>query len=166
MRMDALNEVLENLLNLHRSLLALAADKKRVLLAGEIDALVEITHQEQKLIKAVTLAEQNRIEIVQELLKAKGLPGTEGTIAGLLKTLTSAEEKKRLKNIREQLLGIVSELREANELNQQLLGQSLSFVNANLELLTDSPEEDFVYRKPSANTHHPYAGRSFLNTKA
>jgi flagellar biosynthesis/type III secretory pathway chaperone len=164
--MDGLYEVLENLLNLHKSLLALAADKKQALLAGEIDSLVEITHREQKLIKAVSLAEQNRIGIVQELLKEKGLPGSEGTLAGLLKTLTSAEEKKRLKIIREQLLGIVSELREANELNQQLLGQSLSFVNANLELLTDSPEEDFVYRNPSTHSHHSYASRSFLNTKA
>jgi hypothetical protein len=69
-----------------------------------------------------------------------------------------------LTSYREELIRIVSELRSANELNQQLLEQSLSFVNMSLDLLTDSPEDDFIYKKPTQSPMNSY--RSLINKKA
>lgn len=165
-QMNRLYEVLDNLVNLHRALYTLAVQKKDVLIKGDIDALNQITQQEQKLIKAVNATESARVQIVQDIFHEKGLSLTEHTLLELMKTLTGVEEKSRLKEYREELIRIVSELREANELNQQLLEQSLSFVNHTLDLLTDTPEDDFIYKKPIGHTGIMHSNRSFINKKA
>ncbi|EAO7496317.1 flagellar protein FlgN, partial [Salmonella enterica] len=58
--METLYDLLDNLIQLHRAMYTLASQKKDVLVKGEIDELVAITRQEQKLIKGVTAAEMAR----------------------------------------------------------------------------------------------------------
>lgn len=163
--MDRLYDLLDNLIRFHKALYTLAAHKKDVLVKGDVDELVAITRQEQKLIKGVTAAEAARQTLVQELTEKKGFALQEGTLAELIKLTTSAEEKTRLASYRDELVRIVAELREANELNQQLLEQSLSFVNMTLDLITDTPEDDFIYGNPSTDTYRQ-ASRTFFNKKA
>jgi len=164
-KLTALYEILENLTHLHRALCTLAMKKKDVLIRNEVDQLVAITQQEQKLIKAVAAAEEARLEAVRALYAEKGMTSGDGTLADLIKLITAAEDKARLTHYRNELIRIVSELREANELNQQLLEQSLSFVNRTLDLITDSPEEDFIYSRPASDAYRN-ANRNFINKKA
>ncbi len=161
----ALHDVLENLINLHKALYTLAVQKKDVLIKGDIEALSAITQQEQKLIKALGAAESARIELVKQMFATRGLSIADATLLDLVKIVTDPEEKSRLQSYRDELTRIVSELRQANELNQQLLEQSLSFVNLTLDLLTDTPEDDFIYRKPTDPAGAAHLSRSFLNKK-
>ncbi|MGG4439865.1 flagellar protein FlgN [Brevibacillus fortis] len=163
--MNRLYDLLDNLIQLHKALYTLASHKKEVLLKGIVDELVAITRQEQKLIKGVTEAEAARQQVVKELTAQKGFALQEGTLAELIKLTTSAEEKMRLISCRNELSRIVTELRDANDLNQQLLEQSLSFVNMTLDLITDTPEDDFIYGKPTSDTYRQ-ANRTFFNKKA
>lgn len=165
-RLTDLYETLENLLNLHKALYTLAVEKKPVLIRGDADTLTKITHQEKKLIKAIETAEAIRIELVREVMAERGIALREGTISELIKSLTGAEEKIRLTNHRDQLVRVVTELREVNDLNQQLLEQSLSFVKMTLDLITDRPEEDFVYKNPSLQMGNVHLVRSYINKKA
>jgi len=165
-QLDSLYEVLENLISLHKALYTLAVQKKEVLIKGEVDTLVQITHQEQKLIKGIETAEEKRIQLVQDLLKEKGMPLGEGTLSELIKLSTHAADKSKLTTCRNELTRIVSELRAANEENQQLLEQSLSFVNLSLELFTDHPEEDFFYKNPRTYQGGSHLNRPFINKKA
>jgi flagellar biosynthesis/type III secretory pathway chaperone len=164
-KLTALYEILDNLTNLHRALYTLAIQKKDVLIKNEVDQLVAITQQEQKLIKAVAAAEDARLEAVRVIYAEKGIALGESSLAELIKLTTGAEDKSRLTHYRNELIRIVSELREANELNQQLLEQSLSFVNRTLDLITDSPEEDFIYSNPAADAYRN-PNRNFFNKKA
>lgn len=164
-KLTALYEILHNLTHLHRALYTLAMQKKDVLIHNEVDQLVAITQQEQKLIKAVAAAEEARLEAVRALYAEKGMTSSGETLADLIKLITAAEDKARLTQYRNELIRIVSELREANELNQQLLEQSLSFVNRTLDLITDSPEEDFIYSRPASDVYRN-AKRNFINKKA
>lgn len=164
-KMEMLYELLDNLIQLHKAMYTLSTHKKDVLIKGNVDELVAITRQEQKLIKGVTAAETARLNVVRELTAEKGLTLQEGTLAELIKLTTSAEEKTRLTARRNELNRIVFELRDANELNQQLLKQSLSFVNMTLDLITDTPEDDFIYGNPSSEGYRQ-ANRTFFNKKA
>ncbi len=164
-QLTSLYEILDNLINLHRALYTLAVQKKEVLIHNQIDELVNITQQEQKLIKAVGAAEAARLEAVQAVYAEKGVSLTEGSLSELIKLTTGAEEKARLTNYRNELIRIVSELREANELNQQLLEQSLSFVNMSLDLITDNPADDFIYSNPAHDAYRN-PNRNFFNKKA
>lgn len=163
-KMETLYDLLDNLIQLHRAMYTLASQKKDVLVKGEIDELVAITRQEQKLIKGVTAAEMARQTVVKELSVEKGFALQEGTLAELIKLTTSAEEKVRLTSYRDELTRVVTELRNANDLNQQLLEQSLDFVNMTLDLITDTPEDDYIYGKPTHDIRQ--ANRTFFNKKA
>ncbi|TRY24497.1 MULTISPECIES: flagellar protein FlgN [Brevibacillus] len=160
-----LYELLDNLIQLHKALYTLAVQKKDVLIKGNVDELVAITKQEQKLIKAVGSAEEARQAVVAHLFASLGFTRDNGTISDLIKLTTSAEEKMRLTTYRDELMRIVSELRDANELNQQLLEQSLSFVNMTLNLITDAPEDDYIYGNPAADTYR-HTSRTLFNKKA
>lgn len=165
MKITALYGVLDNLIGLHKALYTLAIEKKDALIRGEVDELTRITLQEQKCIKGIENAEASRIALVREIYAERKLPLVEGTLSELIKSLTGAEEKTKLTDYRSELLRIVSELRDANELNQQLLEQSLTFVNISMDLVTDNPEEDFIYKKPTNSSTNAKL-RSIINRQA
>ncbi|WP_139491157.1 flagellar protein FlgN [Brevibacillus dissolubilis] len=164
-RLDELYEVLENLLKLHQALYTFATQKKEILIKGDVTALTAISQKEQKFIKAISAAEAKRIELIDQLFAERGLPVQNATLQDFIKSWTGAEEKQRLTHYRDELMRIVSQLRDANELNQQLLAQSLSFINYSLDFLTDTPEDDFIYRKPTGYGAGTYTNRSMINKK-
>ncbi|WP_342404953.1 flagellar protein FlgN [Brevibacillus sp. FSL K6-2834] len=161
-----LYELLDNLIELHKALQTLAVQKKEVLIKGDVDQLLAITTQEKKLIKAVSAAEDTRQSLVAQMFAEQGIHRDNGTLAELIKLTTSPEEKARLMKARDELTRIISELRKANELNQQLLEQSLSFVNMTLDLVTDSPEDDFFYGRTARSDGYRNHARTFFNKKA
>lgn len=164
-KMNRLYELLDNLIQLHKALYTLATQKKEVLIKGQVDELVAITRQEQHLMKGITAAETARQQTVQELSAEKGFSLQEGRLAELIKLTTSAEEKQRLTTYREELARVVEQLRETNDVNQQLLKQSLSFVTMTLDLLTDVPEDDYLYGQSTTDLHRQ-TSRTFFNKKA
>lgn len=164
-KMMTLYELLDNLIQLHKALYTLAMQKKEVLIKGKVDDLVAITRQEQQLIKGITSAEAARQQAVKDLSAEKGFSLQEGRLSELIKLTTSAEEKQRLTTYREELTRVVDQLREANDLNQQLIKQSLSFVTMTLDLLTDVPEDDYIYGQSTTDLHRQ-TSRTFFNKKA
>ena len=164
-KMERLYELLDNLIQLHKALYTLAQQKKEVLIKGDVDELVAITRKEQQLVKGIMAAEMTRQQVVQDLSAEKGFVLEEGRLAELIKLTTSAEEKQRLASYREELIRVVTQLQHANDLNQQLLKQSLSFVTMTLDLLTDTPEDDYLYG-PSTGDSYRQASRTFFNKKA
>ncbi|QQE74116.1 flagellar protein FlgN [Brevibacillus composti] len=161
-----LYELLDNLIQLHKAMLTLAGQKRGVLIKGDVDQLMAITTQEKKLIKAVDASENARQALVTQLFADQGIQRENGTLEDLIKLTTSPEEKARLTAVREELKRIIGELRQENELNQQLLKQSLSFVTMTLDLITDTPEDDYFYGKSNRSDGHRGPTRTFFNTKA
>lgn len=161
-----LYNVLDHLIDLHQSLYQLAEEKKTILLKNDVEALTALTQNERKLIAAIEAAETNRQEIVHQLLAQRGLVLADESISGLAKALTNIEDKTKLMRYREQLSEIIMKLRQRNEQNQKLLEQSLSFVHESLQLFTDAPEEDYIYKKPAGSVLPPQVNRSIINKKA
>ncbi|MED4586197.1 flagellar protein FlgN [Brevibacillus choshinensis] len=163
--LSTLYELLDNLIRLHQALYTLAVQKKEILIKGKMDELIAVTRQEQKIIKGIDAVEQTRLQLVKQISVEKNVPLTEGSLSELIRLSTNAQEKVCLSTYRNELIRIVSELRDANELNQQLLEQSLSFVNLQLDMLMDRPEEDYIYKKPM-NSKVGISSRTFINNKA
>lgn len=59
------------------------------------------------------------------------------------------EDKLRLLQIQQKLSDTVRRLKKANELNQKLIEQSLTFIDYSLDLLVGRPNQDFTYHHPS-----------------
>ncbi|MFC5988206.1 flagellar protein FlgN [Marinicrinis lubricantis] len=144
-------EQLERLYDLHVHLVELADQKKEALIHNRIEELNGIVNRESKLVKQVAQADMERAQRIDEYMKGRGLPVTVGiTISQLSKFIFQQEEKQQLLGCQEKLVQVIAQLKEKNQLNQQLIRQSLSFVNYSLDMLVGAEEDEAVYHNPAA----------------
>jgi hypothetical protein len=115
-------ETLEKQLALHKSLLQLAHLKIDAIKKNDMDELNRIIREEQKHVGAITMLEKQRTSESNE------------TVSQLLLSLPP-QEKARVEAFRDELVHVLAQLKEVNELNFQLVEQSLQFVYLQLDLL-------------------------------
>lgn len=122
--------ILEKLVKLHKSLYVIAGNKTEVIKKGDIEPLQQIMKDEQAHIMSIQKLEAARQNTVKKLVPELLQP----SLADCMERLNQ-EEAKTVAETADQLKAIIMELKEANTLNQQLLQQSLQFVNVSLNLL-------------------------------
>lgn len=123
-------KILDKLLKLHKSLYQIATEKTEVLKKGDLEALNTLMKNEQSHISAIQMVEKERVKLMQELLPGK----KEATLQECL-TLFERNEREELEALQEGLTHQLLKLKTVNDLNQQLLEQSLQLVSLNLDLL-------------------------------
>ena len=113
---------------------------------GDIEALKAITNEERKLIKMVNTAQKDLLNHAKDFLEQHSISMDTPTLQDCL-PYVKAQEHQTLTTLQSQLVEKVSLLKKQNDLNQQLLKQSLSFVQLSLDLLT--PDIDtYNYERP------------------
>jgi flagellar biosynthesis/type III secretory pathway chaperone len=149
MSLQAVMDNLEKLIDIHRTLLDLAEQKKQALIKNNIDQLTAIVTKENRLAKQINELDQERVQATGKLMMEKGFrPNPHVTISDLSKLLVKLDEKNALKARQQELLQTITKLKAANELNRQLLEQSLAFVNHSLDVVLGPPEDEAVYQRP------------------
>jgi flagellar biosynthesis/type III secretory pathway chaperone len=158
-------ELLEKHVKLHKGLLELATKKTEVLKKGDMEALSGIMKQEQKYIAAINQVERERVQVVEAMVNAAGKREYERTLTTCIE-LAEESERTVLERLKNELSAVVSELKNINLLNQQLIQQSLQFVNMTLDIVIPQPQE-VNYGRPNAATTPPYENsRSIFDSKA
>lgn len=168
MSLQALIEKMRELTDVHEQAYQLANAKKDVLIKGDIDSLAKIVQQENGIIRKMSMLEAERQQIVIDLVQQLGIASHEPMrLSDLLASLPNSPLKEELQDLFRRLSKLLLDLQQLNELNQQLIENSLAFVNYSLELFTDT-EVDQVYQKPdAAGQEFPYQyRRSIFDTKA
>ncbi|WP_078378889.1 flagellar protein FlgN [Sutcliffiella halmapala] len=154
MSIPTIISTLEQLAALHDSLYELTTRKAEIVKSNSIEDLQELTKEEKKCTTAIYQLERQRAE----------LSGNK-TISELLVD-ASENEKAALLQLRERLTNTIESIKQQNELNQQLLQQSLQFVSMTINAL--NPEPNTVTYEKSANikknTNAPT--RSMFDSKA
>ncbi|OMP65805.1 flagellar protein FlgN [Domibacillus epiphyticus] len=138
-------ETLEKQLALHKSLLQLAHSKTDAIKKNDIELLNRIVRDEQRHVNAITVLEKKRTGESTE------------SISDILPTLPSDEQKKVIA-IRDELMGVLTKLKSVNELNVQMIDQSLQFVHLQLDLL--APQDAGTYA-PDGDNDSPNSGPVF-----
>lgn len=133
-------ETVEDLLKEHENLLALEEHKKQVLIAGDIAALQEITTQEARFIRRVEQLEEQRVRIGQQVAAKSGLALEDLTASKLAELVTDPQKAAKINLLTGRFAKVIGELRAANEVNGQLLKQSLELVQHSIEMMTDAPD--------------------------
>jgi flagellar biosynthesis/type III secretory pathway chaperone len=137
---------LEKLLTLHQSLLKLAMQKTDILKKGDMEELNALLANEQKHITAIQQMEEKRKEAVETLLQEKDV---DKTISNCIE-FTNEPERTKLTQLKDRLTEVITELKERNQLNQQLIHQSLQFVHLTLDMLAPQPAS-INYGPPQQN---------------
>jgi FlgN protein len=156
--------VLEKIVKLQKSLHQIALEKTDILKADDIEALGQLMKDELKHIKAIEMVNGEREQIQRQLANELLLPPTNITISQLLKS-SMLKDKESLRKLQVKLVEQTQSLKEINEFNQQLLQQSLNFVNLNLDLVLGQ-QESGNYTDNSSNEEEESTSRSLFDSKA
>ncbi|TDF93511.1 flagellar protein FlgN [Paenibacillus piri] len=166
MAFQALIQTMTALNDIHDTLLVLAEQKKQVLVRNDVEQLTQLVSKENKLIKQIGELDRQRVEVIGQFLIEKGYkPNPKVTVSDLTKIIFNIDEKKQLLGLQKQLMGTIRKLREINQLNQQLIEHSLSFIDYSLDLIAGPPEDDVLYQNPQQQ-HYAQKRRGLFDTKA
>ncbi|MEK5240070.1 flagellar protein FlgN [Paenibacillus sp. FSL L8-0470] len=150
MALTKLLELLERLDEVHLQMLDLAAVKKQTIMDNKVDGLIDIMNRESKLMKLIGQLEEQRTEAAYAFLQHVGIRSNLNlNLTELSRLVFDPEDKLRLLQIQQKLSDTVRRLKKANELNQKLIEQSLTFIDYSLDLLVGRPNQDFTYHHPS-----------------
>ncbi|MEB1806673.1 MAG: flagellar protein FlgN [Bacillaceae bacterium] len=164
MSAKAVIAVLADLIKLHKTFNEIAQEKTEVVRKSDIPALDVLIKKEGALIHQLRKLEQDRLFVVEEFLKGKGLV-TEGVTMDQLIELVPKEEHPILTKLHRALMSEIDTLKKSNELNQQLIEDSLRFVNLSLDLMAPEPDE-ITYQRPSQKNYDSEKKRSMFDSKA
>ena len=126
-----------------------------------MEGLDKFLKDEQKYVKAIEQVERERQHTVASLI---GNQSQSTSLTDVVKYV-SDEERGKLLGQRERLLQLVNQLKSQNQLNQQLIYNSLQYVNLTLDMLRPAPPADFNYKKPT-NAAPKGINRGMFDSKA
>ncbi|WP_409343772.1 flagellar protein FlgN [Paenibacillus sp. MBLB4367] len=147
--------ILSQLTAVHEQLLELGEQKTGVIVRNDVVELNRIVGKESRLTAQITALDQQRVSAVGQYLSAKGYrPHPYITVSDIVKLVVKMEEKQAIYEAQRKLLATIEQLKEVNKQNQQLIEQSLSYIDYSLDLLVGPPDDEATYQHPS----NQYAG--------
>ncbi|SMC39795.1 flagellar protein FlgN [Sporomusa malonica] len=155
--------LLNQTLEVYQALLKLSRKKRDILIEAKPQEIEMLTKQEEILIIEAGKLEIMRSTLTHELAAAIGLAPDETTMSTLIERADN-ETAGKLILVIDRFGGITSELTKMNELNTQLIQQSLDLINFNINILSQSAAETTY--APKGNTAPTARNRSILDTKA
>jgi flagellar biosynthesis/type III secretory pathway chaperone len=159
MSVQQLIVAMEKLYKLHTSLHEIAKRKTEIVKKGDIDSLNSIMKEEQAHIAAIRKVEEERENAVNGLL-----PNIENpTVSDCIEAINSSE-RDELVELKNMLMDRVNEIKEQNYLNQQLVHNSLQFVNVSLNLLRPQPQ-NINYGPPAKGTQTTKNSHGLFSSK-
>jgi flagellar biosynthesis/type III secretory pathway chaperone len=147
---------MEKLLKLHKSLYELAQKKTDIVKNNDIDALNQLLKDEQAHLAAINNLEKDRQKNAAALVPWTEKPTIEDCL-----NVVDGVSIEALNRLRTELLDVISQIQQRNDLNQQMIYQSLQFVNLSLSLVAPQPEE-INYGPQAGQTNQP----GLMNLKA
>ncbi|WLR50600.1 flagellar export chaperone FlgN [Bacillus tianshenii] len=161
MSAERLTKALETLVGLHEQLNKIAVQKREFVKNNELENLQELLKVEGKFIQAVRQIDRARDEAVNEIIQDSTV---DKTFSNCLNFVTQ-EERAQLQSLQQALLNELQQLQQQNQLNQELLQQSLHFVNFSIEMMLPEPEE-YNYERSEKPGQFSMEGRSIFDSKA
>lgn len=138
MTIQPIIDSLSRLEKLHQSLLLLAQEKTEALKSGGFDQLQKVLVQERKYVQAINQVEKSRQQAVGDWLRdhSKSLP--EPTVSYLLELIPDTAEKQSLEKHFLKLTDVILRVKQQEQLNQELMLQSLQYIELSLDMLDPS----------------------------
>jgi len=126
----------------HEELLGLSLEEKDAIIQNDTDTLQNLVNLKQMVISQNNRIEKKRLSLVADIAEVLGQSKKDLDLGELIDLLEGQKEQARLKESGERLREIVYKLKDANDVNRELLNAALEYVNYSLNALqsTISPE--------------------------
>lgn len=145
---DDLGEALDKEYDIYNELSDIADKKKQIIIDGKIKELDKITIKEQGLSMTLVRLENIRGKIIDGIMKELNLTNIE-TVSELISKL-DIDSKNKLNKSKDKLIGVIKDIKSKNDLNGELIQQSLKYIDFNISLLAGL-EEDNKYKNTGEN---------------
>jgi flagellar biosynthesis/type III secretory pathway chaperone len=137
---NAVIDILKKEHSYYKDMLELSKSKKRIVIEGKVAELDKIVKLEQNMIFNIGQLEKKREEEVTKLCGILNLNSSQVTMSELGKGL-KPELKKELEDIQDKLQETFSELKTVNDVNGQLIEQSLDYIDYSINLISGAGME-------------------------
>jgi flagellar biosynthesis/type III secretory pathway chaperone len=137
---NAVIDILMDEYGYYKDLVELSKSKKRIIIESKVAELDKMVKLEQNMIFNIGQLERKREEEVSKLCKALDINSAQITITDLTQVL-QPELKNRLEDIQGKLKEIFTELKTVNDINGQLIEQSLEYIDYSINLVAGSGME-------------------------
>lgn len=150
MSVQLLIDLLEQLDLTHINMLELAQQKKKIIIENNVESLIHIMNQETKVLKQIEQLEEQRAGAAHQFLNESGIKSKLNlNVSELSRLVFDIEEKRKLLDVQTRLSNTLKLLKQANDLNQKLIEQSLLFIDFSLEVMVGKPNQEIIYKHPS-----------------
>lgn len=130
--------------DIYEEVLKLAKEKRRIIIEGRVKELDGITRKEQSIIVTLGKLENIREAVVNNIIKEMEIKDDVENITSLVKYLDD-EDREKVLEIKEKLVKLLDEVKKENDLNSQLIKQSLEYIEFNKNLLTSLENQGLTY---------------------
>ncbi|WIF96128.1 flagellar protein FlgN [Caminicella sporogenes] len=130
--------------DVYAEVLKLAKNKKKVIIEGKVKELDSITGKEQVMIVTLGKLEKIRESIVNNIIKEMEIKDEIENITELVEYFDD-EEREKVLEIRKKLVEILDEVKKENNLNSELIKQSLEYIEFNKNLLMTLNSQGSTY---------------------
>lgn len=155
---------LSRMLEIQVRLLETAREKIELLKNNDVEQLEKLLKKEEKEVDLLEKVERERQTAVAEFIKQHGIETEEHTLSAIMPYLDE-NDQKTIEQLQEKLLETIADLKQYNDLNEQLTRQSLYFVNAQLAALTPNTDSTYGYQHPNQKLK-PQRPQSIFDSKA
>ena len=158
-----LAEVLEHEAMLYQDAADISSKKTEIIVHGKIEELDSLVKAEQAIILKIGKLEEERENIVGALSDELGLD-LEGVTLTDINAHLGSESYARLDNCQKSLAETIGGLKNANDMNAQLIQNALDYVNFSVNLLTANQSTGSVY-SPDGEDETGKPRRSIFDVK-
>ncbi|MFX3617891.1 MAG: flagellar protein FlgN [Sporolactobacillus sp.] len=164
MSVSTMKTIIFQLIDLHNRLNQMAGEKTEAIKKGDIQSVDRLAHQELPLIENIQKLERARAEEVRQTTAGFASPESSWTFRSWIQKIVPEQEQREWQLLYERLSGAVNALKNANQLNQAMLMQSLQWVKLSINLLQPQPMQPVGYG--SKRDRRFSAGSSRIDSRA
>ncbi|PLS01442.1 flagellar protein FlgN [Neobacillus cucumis] len=154
---EPLKFILQEMILVYEKLVQVGKEKQETIISGDTERLLSIFSKESALLKEIGRLEEKRQAETQSYQSL--------CLSELIESSSSAKEKEELLFYQNELKAKLKELVEQHKLNQQLIENSLVYVNRMLALFTQPGESSHTYSAAKNYPRESSASRSFFDAK-
>ena len=147
---DKIIKILEYQLIMYNDLFRISEIKTKTIVDGKVNELEKITARECEYSEQIDKLEKGRQELTGKLFKHIEI-NEELTISNIVKN-TTKENGDKLEEIKQKLNDLLEKLKNQNELNQNLINNSLEYIDFSINIMTQVGVSENKYGKDGQQT--------------
>lgn len=144
----------------------ISREKTDILKEGSAEQLQQLLIKEQKYVQALEHAENKRSESVKQWFERHNYVDEEQTISTILSHVENKTDQVKIEKLATDLTHLMIEFKNQEQLNFELIQQSMQFIQTSLNMFKPSLESMNYDRQQTKDDKQAYEGQSIFDSKA